>query len=136
MSHRTPTGGQGAGAEREGEGLAGDEAGKRGRGEVGEGFVCYFRSGVPFRKGYFRSAVPFRKGREGLRTGQPPPICSLRRALQQHQGLWAAGRREDENRGRKARLEVSANVQVRDPGSLNWHVKQTLWTGTLQIFVG
>ena len=48
MSHRTPTGGQGAGAEREGEGLAGDEAGKRGRGEVGEGFVCYFRSGVPF----------------------------------------------------------------------------------------
>ena len=125
MSHRTPTGGQGAGAEREGEGLAGDEAGKRGRGEVGEGFVCYFRSGVLFRE-----------GREGLRTGQPPPICSLRRALQQHQRLWAAGRREDENRGRKARLEVSANVQVRDPGSLNWHVKQTLWTGILQIFVG
>lgn len=66
MSHRAPRGGQGAGAEREGEGLAGDEAGERGRGEAGErgrgeagdGFVCYFRSGVLFRE-----------GKEGLRRG-------------------------------------------------------------------
>ena len=36
MSHRAPSGGQGAGAEREGEGLAGAEAGERGRGEAGE----------------------------------------------------------------------------------------------------
>lgn len=48
VSHRTPKGGQGAGAKREGGGLTGDEAGERGRGEVGEGFVCYFRSGVLF----------------------------------------------------------------------------------------
>ena len=74
VSHRAPRGGQGAGAEREGEGLAGDEAGERGRGEAGErgrgeagergrgeagdGFVCYFRSGVLFRE-----------GKEGLRRG-------------------------------------------------------------------
>lgn len=110
MSHRAPRGGQGAGAEREGEGLAGDEAGERGRGEAGErgrgeagdGFVCYFRSGVLSRE-----------GKEGLRRGATSSDLFPKKGPSTTSGLWTAGRREQ-------RQEGQAGGFRQCPGERSW----------------
>lgn len=44
---------------------------------------------------------------------------------------WTMGCRADKGRGRKTRLEDFAEVQVRDDGSLDYHTKQSWWTGNL-----